>query len=588
MVRLLLRERRAIRNSELWMIVLAALIAVPVGMLVAGLHNLVGLMHQILFDLPTGTRLSAEVHASSMLLVIVPVLGGLALGFARHYFGRERGADIVDPIEANALRGGDMSLKDSLRLLLSTLTSNGSGASVGMEAGYTQSGAALFSVVARFFRLRREDRRIFVTAGAAAAISAAFDAPLAGAFYGFELVLGTYNARSLAPVGLAAVVGALIARLFGAEPLIGHLAPEALRLASWIYPGGLILGIGAAFVGIFTMKAASVIENALRRTEGPVWFAPAFAGIMLGIVAMGTPQVLGSGQGAIQYHFANQWATVPLIILLVAKIGASAISLGSGFRGGLFSSSLLIGCLYGAAVAGVVESIAPGLAVQDQVMRLIGMAAVGASIIGAPLTMGFLVLETTGDLGVTIAVLSAVLAAAAITRIRFGYSFATWRFHLRGLALHGAYDVGWIQELTVGRLMRTDPRLVTADQCLADLRRDIPPGSALRVFAIDAVGHYLGAIDVELLHDPSIADAASAIVAADLATDVDNVLTPHEDIQAALKKFNNLRVEILPVIASAQNRQVVGYLTEALTLKRYTDELEQRRSADLGLPSRAG
>jgi len=142
---------------------------------------------------------------------VVPLLGGLLLGLCARAV-KTRISDIVDPIEANALHGGRMSLKDSLWLTFTTLLSNAAGASLGMEAGYSQLGAGLYSAMGRWFRLRRADLRIFVTAGAAAAIAAAFNAPLAGAFYGYELILGSYTARALAPVVVASVCAALTQR----------------------------------------------------------------------------------------------------------------------------------------------------------------------------------------------------------------------------------------------------------------------------------------------------------------------------------------------------------------------------------------
>ena len=140
---------------------------------------------------------------------------------------------------------------------------------------------------------------------------------------------------------------------------------------------------------------------------------------------------------------------LPMALLLVAKLLASAVSVGSGFRGGLFSSSLFIGCLFGGVFAKCVAWLDPHFAVQYMAFLLVGMGSVAAAIIGAPLTMVLLVLESTGDFPVTAGVLVSVIASATITRLMFGYSFSTWRFHVRGLGLRGAHDVGWISDLTV-------------------------------------------------------------------------------------------------------------------------------------------
>ena len=191
-----------------------------------------------------------------------------------------------------------------------------------------------------------------------------------------------------------------------------------------------------------------------------------------------------------------------LAILLAAKLVASAISVGAGFRGGLFSSALFLGTLLGAAFGQIVAYFSPGLASEHTVFMLAGMGAVAAAIIGAPLTMVFLVLEATGDFQVTIAVVIAVTVASTIVRILFGYSFATWRFHLRGLSIRGAHDVGWISDMTVGRLMRTDAKTVPDNTGAARLARRLSRRAGPSGFMCwTRRAHYAGAIDIDDLHD---------------------------------------------------------------------------------------
>src|SRR6202012_2350887 len=204
--------QRDIRSSEIAQIFLCALIGAVVGAMTNYLRLLVDLLHKINFLLPKHVTLSAGIGANHWRMLLVPAIGGLALGVAAIVARRFRSGDIVDPVEANALHGGRMSLRDSGWLTGITLLSNAAGASLGMEAGYSQWGAAVFSSLSRYFRLRREDQRIFVTAGAGAAIAAAFNAPLAGAFYGFELILGSYTPKALAPVIVATVCAALTQR----------------------------------------------------------------------------------------------------------------------------------------------------------------------------------------------------------------------------------------------------------------------------------------------------------------------------------------------------------------------------------------
>jgi chloride channel protein, CIC family len=207
----LMAVQRGLRDVELGQILLCAVMGVVVGAVVDLLREGVAWLHVYDFGIPADHYLSEGIGIKTGRLVTVPLLGGLLLGLAAMTMKR-RFSDIADPIEANALHGGRMSLRDSLWLTFTTVLSNGAGASLGMEAGYSQLGAGLYSWLGRWFRLRRADLRIFVTAGAGAAIAAAFNAPLAGSFYGYELILGSYTTRALAPVVVASVCAALTQR----------------------------------------------------------------------------------------------------------------------------------------------------------------------------------------------------------------------------------------------------------------------------------------------------------------------------------------------------------------------------------------
>jgi CIC family chloride channel protein len=573
--------QRDVRSSEIAQIVACAVIGALVGGVTNYLHLLVDLAHKLAFNLPKHVMLSMGTATDHWRLIFVPAIGGLILGVGAWIVRRYRATEIVDPVEANALFGGRMSLLDSIRLTTMTVISNASGASLGMEAGYSQLGAAFFSRFGREFRLRREDQRIFVTAGAAAAIAAAFNAPLAGAFYGFELILGSYMPRALAPVAVASVCATLTQRALNRpQPLFEMSGPMFLDTRS--YGLFLIMGIVAAGVGILAMQAVTWAERGLRTIEVPEWMRPFVGGVILSVIAWEFPQVLGSGHGAIQYHFDTRWALLPLAALLMAKLLASAISVGSGFRGGLFSSSLFLGSLFGGAFA---ESLAPfvhGIALQEPAFILVGMGSVAAAIVGAPLTMVFLVLEATGDFPVTLGVLTGVITASTIVRLTFGYSFSTWSFHVRGIGIRGAHDVGWISDLTVARMMRSDPKTVRSDMSLRALRAKYPPGAIKSVYAVDPDGRYVGVIDMLAVHDPLIDDVVDFTVVADLAAMKSVYLLPSENVRTALARFEQTQTEALPVLSARADPRVVGFLTESYALRRYTQELERRRSAELG------
>src|SRR5208283_121170 len=197
----------------------------------------------------------------------------------------------------------------------------------------------------------------------------------------------------------------------------------------------------------------------------------------LGVMALATPAVLSSGHGALGVVIEAPYTMPHIAMLLGLKAVASAISLGSGFRGGLFFCSLFLGALTGKLFAGVLAMVTISHAVPPVVCSLVAMSAMAVAIVGGPLTMGFLALETTGSLPLTTAVLAACVVSALTVRRTFGYSFATWRFHLRGEVIRSAVDIGWMRTLTVERMMRREVRTVQSEMKLPEFKQEFALGS---------------------------------------------------------------------------------------------------------------
>jgi chloride channel protein, CIC family len=572
------RLRAFVRAHETSLVVLAALVGTIGGLVVAAMSAAVEGLHVVLFNLEMGDRLSSQYRIEPLRALLVPSLGGLLLGVAFLLLQRWRPAREVDPIEANALHGGRMSFRGSVIVALQTIWSSGVGASVGLEAGYTQLASGIAASLGRGFHLRRADQRLMVGCGAAAAIAGAFGAPLAGAFYAFELVIGGYTPASLTPVGVAAVAGYFVAHGFTVLSLgvsvgpVGDVLGHDLAIAA-------LLGILAALVGIGIMRGVALCEALLSKTR--LWppLRLALGGLVVGLLALVTPQVMSSGHGAL--HFAG-FVSIPLSVVatvFILKSIASIASLGSGFRGGLFFATLFLGALGGHLFAGAFDTVWPALKLNPNVYAIIGMSALSASVIGGPLTMSFIALESTGNLWLTTAVLVAVIISTQITRELFGYSFATWRFHLRGETIRSAADVGWIRDLTVRSLMRQDLATVSASMPIEEFRDQFPLGSKTLAVAVDGTGRYAGLALVAEAHAPDV-EAPNGLV--DILHYRDVVLHPGMNIQEAIAVFDAAEAESLVVVETDGEHRPIGTLTEAHAMRRYAEESEQRRREAVG------
>ena len=563
--------RRRIRSSELWLIGVATLIGVAAGFLAVLQGRIAHGLQLAFFGFDPDQRLSAQAAIEPWRAAFLP-LGGLALGLLGWAWLRWRPTPPVDPVEANALHGGRMSLRDSAFICLQTLISNGVGASVGLEAAYAQAGAAVASFAGQRLNLRRADLRTLVGAGAGAAIGAAFGAPLCGAFYAFEIVIGAYTVANIAPVAAAALAASLVAGRLGWTPYL-LTPPHHVGVQTWVEYGlYALLGLVCAGFGIALMRVVAFTERRVASVPFSRRLKPAAGGFLLAMLALITPQTLSAGHGALNLDLGRGLGLGMLLFLLLMKSAASIVSLSAGFRGGLFFAALFLGTLLGQAFAAVIALIPGAPALDPTVAALVGLGGLGVAIVGGPFTMSFLVLEATGDFTVTAAALTASLIASAVVREGFGYSFSTWRLHLRGETIRSAHDVEWVRTLTAGRMMRKDVKTVEAISTLAEFRRRFPLGATRRVLMLDADGRYAGVIQTEAAYG-DLEDLQAPV--STLAIHQDAALFPAMSIKEIMATFDKTQADELAVIDDSRN--VLGVVSEAYATRRYAEELEKAR-----------
>ena len=577
---MLATARTRLRASEFGMTALAISVGVLAGLFVAAMTSVVNLAHVRIYGIPFDVHLSAAERVAPLAAFGAPMLGGLLLGAIDVWLSRRKAPPAVDPVEANALRGGRMSLRQSLLVATQTVISNGCGASVGLEAGYAQIGAGVASYLGVRSRLRRQDLRVLVGCGAGGAIAAAFGAPLTGAFYAFELIIGAYSLANAIPVFAATLAASLTTQAIIGAPY-DITAPTVAPLTFVDYVALIGLGLLAAAVGVGAMRVAALIERAFRRAIPSRLFRPVVGGLMVGSIALYSPQVLGAGHGALGLDFYWPMTATELATLIVLKLFACLVSLASGFRGGMFFASLFVGSLLGKLYSVGVDALAPSMELETTACVLVGMGALSAAIVGGPLTMTFLVLESTGNLGVAGGALAASIATTLAVRATFGYSFTTWRLHLRGETIRGGQDVGWLRDLTVGRMMAPAPPRSPADQSLRVFREAYPLGSANVVVAVDQNGRYQGLIHVAEAHAQALENGGDGGPIAAIVRLPATVLHPDDNVRRALDIFGASQADTLAVVARGTG-QVLGTLGEAYAARRYAQETNLAMKGVLG------
>ncbi len=572
--------RARLRASELGLVAIAIVVGALAGLCVSAMTSIVDLAHVLIYGIPFDVRLSAAERVPPVAAFAAPMLGGLALGSIDAWRARKKSLPVVDPVEANALRGGRMSLRDSLLVAGQTVVSNGCGASVGLEAGYAQIGAGVASWLGLDLHLRRQDLRMLVGCGAGGAIAAAFGAPLTGAFYAFELIIGAYSLANAVPVFAASLTAVLTTKAVIGAPYVIN-APGVSALA-FVHYGALIgLGLVAAALGVAAMRAAWLIERGFRAAVPLRILRPVVGGLMLGAMALYSPQVLGAGHGALGLDFYWPLTAAELSFLISLKLLASMVSLASGFRGGLFFASLFVGSLLGKLFAVEVYALFPGFGLDTTACVLVGMGALSTAIVGGPLTVTFLVLESTGDLAIAGGALAASIATTLAVRATFGYSFTTWRLHLRGETIRGGQDIGWLRDLTVAKMMAPSPKVFLADGSIRAFREAFPLGSGNVVVAVGEDGGYQGLIHVPEAHALELGEGDDGGPVGRIARLPATSLHPDEDVRAALDLFGKAQTDTLAVTERGTGH-VLGTLGEAFTARRYAQETNGAMRGVLG------
>jgi CIC family chloride channel protein len=566
--------RNFVRNRETGLVVVAVMIGLLSGLLVATISKLSEVAHSLLFDIPFDAHLSATGVISWQRTLLIPTLGGTLLAIISVLAaGRLKGQQLADAIEANALYGGRVSFRGSLLVSIQTLLSNGFGGSVGLEAGYTQICSMFGSHTGQRLAARRNDMRLLVACGAAGAISAAFSAPLAGAFYAFEVVLGAYTAAGLVPVIASAVAAWLVARHLSHPSFLmvpGFPSPVSVEMIGQT----VLIGVICALASVTVMLAVAFSERCFQRLSLFNGFLrPIVGGALLGSLALLTPTVLGAGHGAMQILLVSNPTWLLLTTTILFKMLASAITLGSGFRGGLFFASLLLGALTGQLYSVVLSGPFPNLALQPGTAAIAALAAFGTGVLAAPFSMVCLALEITGDFSVTVGAVVASSVCALIVRELFGYSFATWRFHLRGEVIRGPQDVGWVQQLNANSLMRADFENALNTMPVGKAQKLFSPAQVRQIVLRDPNGTYAGIVSSADLHSITADDN---LPLAKLARQADEFLLPGASIRDVIAAFERSETDVLAVVDRADHRAAIGTVTESHVLRTYGEELERR------------
>ncbi len=417
------------------------------------------------FQLPWLRTMSEAVAGAARaqpwwVIMIAPAAGGLLVGLMLQYLlTAKRTAAVPDVMEARITAGRGLSLSQGLVSAVASALSLGTGASAGREGPIVHLGASIAASACASLNLPNAARRTLLASGAAGAVAASFNTPIAGVLFAQEVILGHFAITSFVPLVLASVMATILSQAWFGN--VAAFTVPAYQITSYLeVPAFMLLGIVAATVAVIFQIAVLATDWFLRNIEMPLIARPVLGGLLIGIIAIWFPQVLGVGYDTTDAALKDQLPIALMFVLLFAKTAATAIALGSRFGGGVLSPALYLGALTGGAFGLIAAHLFPQFGSSEGLYAILGMGAVTAAVLGAPISTTVMVFELTGGFALSLALLLTVAIGNGISQAILGKSFFQAQLETRGIMLHdGPHQVlvktvrvaDFMQKLAAGR-----------------------------------------------------------------------------------------------------------------------------------------
>lgn len=507
----------------------------------------------------------------------IPTLGGVVVGLLALAMPDRRFLAVPDAIREAQSPDGNMPVKGSLVSAAAACLSLGAGASVGQYGPLVHLGATVGSWLRRAVVPERAFGTIGMACGAAAAISAAFHAPIAGLVFAREVLLRHYSLRAFAPIAVASTVAYVVDHvIFGRAPLFQ--IDRQIVASPYEYLVFIAIGILGALVATAYMRSIDLAGRLAARLRWPLPLKTASAGLALGIVALQVPEILGIGQDVLRHALTGDvYSAADLGLIFVAKLLLTALCLGFGFAGGVFSPALLIGTLFGALVGTGASAVFGDQVSPVAVYAVCGLVAVTSPVIGAPLTTVLIVFELTQSFDLATAALISVAFANLVGYRIYGRSLFDVQLLARGFDLGLGRDKVMVQRHTIRDLLDQDYTRLEQDATLSEAGDALARDARSEAYIVDAEGRYVGTLTVQRLLKLIAEGESLDRPAGDFAGAPDVELHPDTSVWNAMTAIRDVTGDSVPVLDEGK---LVGALQRAKIVSAYLEIVQRVRSEE--------
>lgn len=563
----------------------AFLIGVLLGVAV-GMHYLLQLLSRVADAILPHQHGLLEMmeHTPLWALCAVACFGGTLVGFLTWWVPKAKGHGVPDIMAGVALRGGSLDAKSGPWFAGAAALTVSSTGSVGLEGPVVFFGATTASGLGQALRLSRSRLRVLAAAGAAAGVAASFNAPIAGALFALEIIVGDFALATFSPVVIASIVGTVVHRSIEGDHPVFSNAQFAMQNGYEIFLY-VLLGLFCGMVGTLFVKileGSSAFSKPLQRVH-PI-FRPGVGLLVLVLVAslLGRLEILGSGHDAMRAIFDGKVAGLTLGILLVAKMVSTALTLAAGGVGGVMFPSLLIGASAGSLFGSAAGWVLGDKVASPQSYAIVGMGAVLTAVQQAPLTAAVMIFEFTNDYTIILPLMTSCILSTLLATRALGSNLYQRVLRRQGIILSRGREQNILRSMRVKDSMRTDFVSVPEGTRLGELAGIIAGTSFTTFPLVGAEQQLVGVLSLQdlrqVMFEPGLNDL---VVAGELGSRNVSTVVPEDNLATALSRFALQPCEHLVVVSSEDDRKIVGLLGRQATMSAYQEGLRQAGALDV-------
>jgi CIC family chloride channel protein len=496
--------------------------------------------------------------------IAIPAFGGLLVGPLIYFFAREaRGHGVPEVMKAVAIRGGVIRARVVGIKALASALSIGTGGSVGREGPIVQIGSAFGSAVGQWFNLNAAGIRTLVGCGAAAGISATFNAPIAGAIFAAEIIVGDFAVTQFTPIVISSVVASVITRYAIGNTPAFHVPDYEIVSPFELLPY-MVAGVIAGLVAVAFIRSLNLAEDFFGKVPMPEWSHAALGGAIVGVVAIWLPEVYGVGYTTISGALAGTLPMALLAALVVAKVFATSVTIGSGGSGGIFAPSLFMGAMTGGVVGHLVVQYFPGATASPGAYALVTMGAVVAATTHAPVSAIIIIFELTQTIDIIPALMTACVISTLVSQLMYRDSIYTTKLRRQGIDIFEAKDPNVLKGLFVRDVIATDPEVVPASANFKTVLDLVVQSHHSQFYVAKPNGDHMGAISLlelrRLIYEQETLQ--HVVVAGDLVDRSHPTVTDDVDLSVVMKIFSASHVDEIAVVDADDDKRLVGTVRE--------------------------